>query len=345
MSESQTSKSEQEALAPANVSPKSVKADPDDIKRDFIKWLRNGNTFSPVGDVTVEEEILRSAYRIIQTMQGIFFERMKPKTAELYKFKSGPMDEVLTEIDKFWDLEKEYNKLGILHSRGILLYGPPGSGKTSLLHLVAEMIVNRGDVVFYVNDIRACREGLKAFRSVEPDRKVVVILEDADEFIRYDEQAFLQLLDGQDSVEHICYLATTNYIEKFPERAIRSGRFDKKVFIGQPPYEGRLVYLKNKLEPHEMESESEIENLAEETQDMSFGDLAELVASVYALKQPKDEVLARLKKDVVLSDETGSGGEVKRSILTLLAPAKAVYRAGLITDSMDLEALASKIRK
>ena len=102
------------------------------LSRIFTKWLKDRNIFSPVGDVKVEKELSRSAFRICaEPMTGkIFFERIKPKTAELYKFKSGPMDEVLTEIDKFWDLRDDYKKLGLLYSRGLLLYGPPGSGKS-----------------------------------------------------------------------------------------------------------------------------------------------------------------------------------------------------------------------
>jgi hypothetical protein len=270
---------------------------PEDLVRTYTHWLKDHNTYSPVGDVSVEDEFQKSAYKVRMTMSGVVFDRIKPKTAELFKFRSGPMEEVLSEIDKFWDLEPEYKKLGLLHNRGILLYGPPGSGKSSIVAQTVEMITKRGDVVMYADDINYLKQGLLAFRSVEPKRKVVVVLEDADDHMKYSEQAFLHLLDGQDSIEGVLFLASTNYIERFPERALRSGRFDKKVHVPQPPLEGRLVYLKNKLLPHKMETIKEIERLADETDGMSFGDLLELVTAVYALKEPVEKVLSRLKKE------------------------------------------------
>jgi hypothetical protein len=271
--------------------------------RMYTNWLKDGNSYQPVGDVSVEEELLRSAYRVrIDPYRGLFFDRVKPKTAELYKFKSGPMEEVLSEIDKFWDLKEDYKKLGLLYCRGVLLYGPPGSGKTSIVNQVVDMITKRGDIVVYSNDVHAVREGLKSLRSVEPDRKLVVILEDADEQIRYNEQSFLHLLDGQDSQDGVLFLASTNYIERFPARLLRSGRFDKKIEVPQPPYEGRLAYLKNKLIPHKMETEARCEKLAEDTDGFSFGDMLELVTAVYALKEDEKEVLARLRKSAGLEE-------------------------------------------
>jgi cell division protease FtsH len=190
-------------------------------------------------------------------------------------------------------LKGDYDKLGLMHNRGMLMYGPPGMGKTSLISQVSDMIVARGDVVLYAKRIDTLIEGLNAFREVEPDRKCVVVLEDADEYVGYQEREFLQLLDGEKSVDGVLYLATTNYLERFPARLLRPGRFDKQVFVGAPPYEGRLAYLTNKLK--DSEQAKEIERLARETDGMSFGHLRELITAVYALKEPVADVLRRLK--------------------------------------------------
>lgn len=342
---------ETQYIAPKNSLTNGDSDEP--LMRMYTNWLKDGNSFSPIGDVSVESDLQRSAYRIKLTMQGLFFERMKPKTAELYKFKSGPMEQVLSEIDKFWGLKDDYKKLGLLYSRGILMYGPPGSGKTSIINQVSEMIVKKGDVVFYSNDVRALAAGLKAFRSVEPDRRVVVVMEDADEHIRHDEQQFLHLLDGQDSTDSILYLATTNYVNNFPPRLLRSGRFDKKIEVPQPPYEGRLAYFKNKLKPHEMASEKEIESLASETEGMSFGDLLEIVTAHYALKEPLDDVLTRLRGGV--TEEKAETKSVEIEILPAksggtpllnnwLGEAKKVYRAGTDTQmGINLEDLKNSL--
>jgi hypothetical protein len=180
-----------------------------------------------------------------------------------------------------------------LHNRGIMLYGPPGNGKTSLMNQVADLITGRGDVVFYAKSISALIEGLGAFREVEPDRKTVVVLEDADEYVGWQEREFLQLLDGEKSIDGVLYLGSTNYINAFPPRLLRPGRFDKRIYVGPPPYEGRLAYLSAKLA--KMEKTAEIERLAKNTDGLSFGDLRELVTAVYALKENPDAVINRLK--------------------------------------------------
>lgn len=275
----------------------------DDLIRIYKNWLKDGDSFNAVGDVSVEGELKKSAYKVRQDSYGrIFFDRVKPKTAELYKFKSGPMEEVLSELDRFWGLRDDYKKLGLMYTRGILMYGPPGGGKTSICNQVVDMITGRGDIVVYGGDLNITKAGLQQLRSVEPDRRLIVVFEDADEYLRYDEQSFLHLLDGQDSTDGIVYLASTNYIDKFPQRLLRSGRFDKKVYVPNPPYDGRLTYFRNKLKKHDLATDKEIEALSNETDGLSFGDLLEVVTAVYALKEKKDDVLKRLKEG---ADKTG----------------------------------------
>lgn len=263
------------------------------LERTYSQYYRHGDTLEPTGDIKLQESLGNDAYRIIQTWTGVGFVRMQAQTDELYTFDNSVMTETLAEIDKFWDLKADYDKLGLMHNRGMLLYGPPGTGKTSVLHQVSDMIVGRGDVVFYAKSVGTLADGLRAFREVEPDRKVVVMLEDADEYIGYEERHFLQLLDGEESVAGVLYLATTNYLERFPQRLLRPGRFDKKVLVDPPPYEGRYTYLLNKLK--DVEKDEEIKRLARETDGLSFGHLRELVTAVYALKEPVAQVLQRLR--------------------------------------------------
>lgn len=263
------------------------------LARTYSQYVESGDTFEPVGDINLEKTLDKFAYRIVNTWSGVGFSKMLPQTDDLYYFENSSMQTVLEEIDNFWKLKPDYEKLGLMHNRGIMLYGPPGTGKTCIMHQVAKMIVDRGDVVFYAKRIGTLIDGLKAFREIEPDRKVVVALEDADEYAGGEEREFLQLLDGETSVNGVLYLASTNYIDRFPPRLLRSGRFDKKVFVPFPPLAGRTAYLSKKL--NGLEKQVEIDRLATATDGLSFGDLKELVTAVYVLKEPVDTVLARLK--------------------------------------------------
>jgi hypothetical protein len=270
------------------------------IRQSYTQWVKYGNTFEPAGDIEVKPKLERFAYRIVPTMTGIKFTKVKPRTDELYRFTSSIMERIIGEVGRFWTLKENFTKLGFMHNRGIIVYGPPGSGKSAMIQQVAEMMTGNGDVVFYSDNIAALKEGLKVFRDIEPDRKVVVVLEDADEHCNYGEREFLQLLDGADAVDNVLYLATTNYIDRFPARLLRPGRFDKKMYLPCPPIEGRRVYLEKKI--GDQVDAAELERLAKETEGLSFGHLRELVIGAFALKEPIDEVLARLKARPVCDD-------------------------------------------
>jgi hypothetical protein len=254
---------------------------------------KSGDVFEPTKPITLADKLEAHAYKIVSTWEGVAFVRAVSETDELYQFPGSVMEAVLAEIDKFWGMKEDYAKFGVLFNRGIIMHGPPGTGKTSAAHQVVDMVTGQGDVVFYAKSIGVLGEALRAFRQVEPERKVVVVLEDADEYVGYQEREFLNLLDGAESISGILYLATTNYLERFPPRLLRPGRFDKRVLVGPPPIEGRQRYLEQKLA--KVETPEEIARLAAATDGLSFGHLRELITAVYVLKEDKEAALNRLK--------------------------------------------------
>lgn len=280
-----------------------------DLKTSFIQFLTNGNTSKPIGTVSLDQKLTPFAYRIENSMDGPVFTKFAPNTDELYIFESGPMKSILEEIDKFWGLKENYNSLGFLHNRGILIEGPPGTGKSSLFQQVTEMMIKRGDVIFFTTDVSALREGLKNYREVEPERKVVVVFEDIDEVVGYSERALLQLMDGDAQIQNVLYLGSTNYLSRLPQRLIRPGRFDKVIHLGPPQLEARMTYLKKKLEGKE--KEEQIKWLAEQTGGFSFGHLRELIIGGYAMKEPIKEVLKRLRGSSV-NESTSSHAGIRR---------------------------------
>lgn len=287
----------------------STKEDDEELKRDFIQYVKSGNSFSPVGEVTLVDSLGPCAYQVNLTMTGPKFERIKPKTDELMVFENSSMDRVVKEIDKFWDRKKHYQDLGLMHSRGILMYGPPGTGKSACLQQVVEMMIKRGDVVFFAKSSEAVVEGLKAFRQVEPERRVVICFEEADELAHYNERALLQLMDGDAKTDNVLFLATTNYIDRLPPRMLRPGRFDKKIFIAPPSYEARLKYLRHKLA--KLTEDSKIVDLARKSDGFGFGHMRELIAGIFAMGEPMEEVLTRLRAPIQESIKE-TGGEFGR---------------------------------
>jgi len=278
--------------------PGPVKASDEPLAKRYTTFLKRGNTFSPSGPVVVAEKLDACPYEIVLTPWGVEFTKVKPKTDELLKFESSVMNEVVKEVDRFWERQQNYADLGLMHCRGILMYGPPGSGKSCALQQVTEMMVERGDVVFFANNVEAITEGLKAFREVEEKRRVVVCFEEAEALVRYNERALLRLLDGDAKVNNVLYLATTNYIDQISERMLRPGRFDKKIYVGHPPLAGRLAYLEHKLKGAKLAEDGTIKELAKATEGLSFGHMRELLVGAFAMGEPVKDVLARLKEGI-----------------------------------------------
>lgn len=235
-------------------------------------------------------------YKILNTIQGIKFQKHFLDTDTLLRFKDERYDEILNEIEKFWTLKEKYKNLGFTHKRGLVVYGKPGCGKSCLLKLVMEDVVQNKDVVFIAEtrDPITLTAGLRIFKEVEPDRKALVIMEDIDEGIGYSEKTFLDLLDGDNQVENVLFLATSNYINKFPPRFLRPGRFDRKLEIHNPPKAGRLAYFKSKAGLNE--KDDVLEELADETQGFTFAQLREFLISVYCLGGDRKKVIERIKK-------------------------------------------------
>lgn len=264
------------------------------VEKKYIQYINSGNSFKPAGQIKLVKQLESCAYEAHQGMEGIYFEKIEPRTDNLLVFENSRMKKVMEEINKFWGLKANFDKLGFLHNRGILAYGPPGTGKTAMIHQVAENMINSGETVLFGKNIGTVTEGLHIFREIEPDRKMVVVLEDMDEYIGYSERDTLQLLDGSSSVDNVLFLGTTNYIDRFPQRLRRPGRFDKEVKIGFPPVEGRLVYLKDKLTG--LVEDDEIERMAEETDGFSFGHLRELIIAGFAFEEDIDKTIKRLRR-------------------------------------------------
>lgn len=263
------------------------------LQRSNTQFIKRGDSFLPSGPIQLVDKLEPFSYKIESSMQGPLFVKTEHQTDQLYMFENSSMIKILAEIKKFWTLKDNFDKLGYMHNRGILMYGPPGTGKTCLVQQVSEAMAKQGDVIFYARSLHTTTEGLKAFREVEPNRRAVVVFEDMDEYIKHDERNMLQLLDGENSMDNILYLGSTNYIERFPPRLLRPGRFDKKVRVDFPPTEGRLVYLQHKI--GHMEEAEEIKRIADQTAGFSFGHLRELIIAKYAFEEDIGEAIVRLK--------------------------------------------------
>lgn len=252
----------------------------------LIQWEERGRQYMPCG--TTAKILPAGVYAIGSTPAGIYFERRKLQTDDLLRFKDPTHSTIIGEINNFWSLKPKFSSMGFLHKRSILMHGPPGSGKSCISKIVVDDVVGRDNIVVNCDSLYNLSAGLKLIREVEPDRQILVLMEDIDSIDG--QYKLLPLLDGEDSVNNILYLCTTNYIERLPERIIRPGRIDRKILVDCPPPAGRKAFLVNKLGA----DSQEIEGLVKATQGLSFAHLRELLIGIYCLSQEPDQVLKRL---------------------------------------------------
>ncbi|RKP38154.1 BCS1 N terminal-domain-containing protein [Dimargaris cristalligena] len=168
----------------------------------------------------------------------------------------GIAESIMQDVEDFISNEAWYNKRGIPYRRGYLLYGPPGSGKTSFIQALA------GHLQYNICILNLSERGLTDDRlnhllSVAPERSLM-LLEDVDAAFakrkQSDQEGFqsmvtfsglLNALDGVASSEERIILMTTNHIELLDQALIRPGRVDMKVYLGDAtPHQIRRMFLR-----------------------------------------------------------------------------------------------------
>ena len=176
------------------------------------------------------------------------------------------------------DVAALYRALKVPYRRGVLLYGPPGNGKTSLIRYVGARLLHlpvmllRAAAQFNTDDLE---EVLRRWREQAP---AILVIEDLDWLLeRVNVSTLLNLLDGVDSTAGggLLLIATTNNPHQLdPAINNRPGRFDVVIEIDRPDRAMRLELLRRKLPETEP---STLETVADATEGLSFAHLLEIL--------------------------------------------------------------------
>lgn len=275
--------------------PTPVGTKDDDHKRFNIKlecWTGNGSLFA--GASKTMPRLEPGVYSPMLTPNGPIVRKHKISVDHLIDAGDKAASELVGEFVQFWQLKDKFKAHGFLHKRGFLLWGPPGSGKTSLLHvMMRELIEKHGGIVVLIDHPHTAIEGLHLIREIEPDRQIICIMEDIDAMVqRWGEDALLSLLDGEAQVDNVSFVATTNYPENLDARfANRPSRFDTIKYIGMPSAKAREAFFKAKALDL---TDAEREVWVSRTDGFSMAHLKEIIVAVECLGQPFDDVLKRL---------------------------------------------------
>jgi predicted AAA+ superfamily ATPase len=234
-------------------------------------------------------------------LQTFTLKKQPFKTDELYHLPSYEIMDILKDIDNFWNRVDVYKKYNFIHKRGILMYGEPGCGKSGIIQLISQQIIKNDGIVINIKDeedVERFTSFIGTFRKIEPNRPLIVLLEDIDSLAgegRSQTARLLNILDGVKQIEGVVYIATTNYPEKLQERITnRPSRFDRRYKVELPNEEIRRAYINYKLSDDDLKN-VDVDLWISKTDGMSLSHLKEVVVSVIVMGRTFEETMDNLE--------------------------------------------------
>ena len=262
----------------------------------------------------------------VQSTQGIHFSDVAGE---------DEAKENLAEIVDYLHNPQKYTEAGASMPKGLLLVGPPGTGKTMLARAVAgeanvpffsisgsefvEMFVGMG--ASKVRDL---------FRQAKEKAPCIVFIDEIDAIGQKRsggamggnderEQTLNQLLvemDGFGINEGIIVIAATNRVDILDPALLRPGRFDRKVYVGRPDVGGREQILSVHAKNKPLADDVDLKQIAQTTAGFTGADLENLLneAAIIAAKDQRMYICQNdIKKAFI---KVGIGAEKKSRIIT-----------------------------
>lgn len=250
----------------------------------------DGYTLSP--KCIIRTELSNGIYEAISTREGIYFLKTKIFTDKYIDLSHAKENDLINEILAFKDKAELFKKNDVVHKRGILLYGDPGCGKTSFINFFLKKFTEQGGIAFVINSperFAVTVEALKQIQNINPDRQMVIIIEEIDRF----QSMYAELqnfLDGQNSLQHVITIATTNNIRDLPPALLRPSRFDWIISLEKLSGESREKYLRTKGVEEKL-----LNKWIKDTDGFTIAMLKELFISVYLLSNDYDLSLKKIQ--------------------------------------------------
>ncbi len=276
-------------------------------ERSFERYLKQGNSYIPIGETI---DILPSGfYKPVYDSyhDKTYLAKKAVIMPSLYILPNNIQTEILEDIRVFWESEERYKRFGSVYKRNILLYSLPGNGKTSLINIIAKKLIDDYDgVVIFIDsarELQSYREVMERFRSVEPKRRVITIIEDFERLAKNDELValMLQTLDGNGQFDNVVTIATTNYPEILEKRfTCRPSRFNLVIEYKKPTADIRKAYMEAKLASGGIDITTEemhktINKYVTRTEGYTFDFVKEVIQGIYIDGIDEDTVFERLE--------------------------------------------------
>ncbi len=261
---------------------------------------------------------------------------MEKQTGVTFKDVAGQDEakESLQEIIDFLHNPKKYHDIGAKLPKGALLVGSPGTGKT----LLAKAVAGEAGVPFFSisgSEFVEMFVGMGAsrvrdlFQQAQKVAPCIIFIDEIDAVGQSRDNRFgsnseqehtlnqlLNEIDGFEPSKGIVCLAATNRPEILDKALLRPGRFDRRIIVDRPNFQGRLDTLKVHTRKIKLSEDVDLHKIAQATAGAVGADLANLVneAALRAVRQGRQAVN---QEDLLVSFETViAGTEKKNTVLT-----------------------------
>ncbi|WEK45695.1 MAG: CDC48 family AAA ATPase [Candidatus Andeanibacterium colombiense] len=238
----------------------------------------------------------------------------------------GGMSDTIRQLQEMVELPLRYpelfTRLGVDPPKGVLLHGPPGTGKTRLAQAVAsesdaEFFVINGPEIMgsaYGESEKALRDVFEEAARASPS---IVFIDEIDSIapkrseVRGEAEKrlvaqLLTLMDGLDARSNLVVIAATNRPDAIDEALRRPGRFDREIVIGVPDEKGRREIISIHTRGMPLGKGIDLDELARTTHGFVGADLAALAreAAIEAVRRimPRLDLEAQTIPNEVLED-------------------------------------------